>query len=209
MKIFVDYDTTLVNLIDPWVQWINEKYNASLQTTDINRWYFLSDVFGREADDFWKSEHYNHYINRDIYKPYEGAKEFFDTLQSKFGRDNIFIISSSRDHHIAEKIEHAKYYFGIEESNFIPVNNQKYALTKNGILIDDYPLHIFEHIHHNNNYGVVFNLDNRFGWGRESNYQLDPTLDEYIHIVQNEKFSIAISYDEIISQLNYIQRKGH
>ena len=207
MNIYVDYDTTLVNLIDPWVQWINKKYDVSLQTTDINRWYFLSDVFGREANDFWKSEHYNHYIDRDIYKPYIGAKDFFRTLQSKFGKDSIFIISSSRDHHITEKIKHATHHFGIDKSNFIPVNNQKYGLTKNGILIDDYPLHIFEHIHHNNNYGIVFNLDNRFGWARKCNYQLDPTLDEYINIAQDEKFFVATSYDQIISQIDNIQKK--
>ena len=70
MRIFIDYDTTLVNLIDPWVAWINEKYNVEITSHDINRWYFLGEVFGKEADDFWRSEKYNHYTNKDIFLPY-------------------------------------------------------------------------------------------------------------------------------------------
>ena len=202
MKIFIDYDTTLINLIDPWIKWINEKYQVSLQTDDINRWYYLGDVFGAEANDFWKSEKYNHYTDRDIYKPYSGAVDFFHTVQNIFGQDNVYIISSSRDHHVAEKIEHAKYYFDIKPSNFIPVKNKKYALTKNGILIDDYPLHVMEHIHYNNHAGIVFNYENRFGWSKESNYLLDPTLSDFLDVVQDKKFSITTSYEEVLKLLN-------
>ena len=205
MKIFIDYDTTLVNLIDPWVNWINKKYDVNIETTDINRWYFLSDVFGEDANDFWKSEEYNHYIDKDIFMPYSGARDFFDYIVNEFGRDNVFIVSSTRDHHTKEKIEHAKYYFGINESNFIPTGSEKHSLTKNGILIDDYPLHIFEHIHHNDNFGIVFNLENRFGWCRECNYELDPTLGSYMNVKNNKKFSIATSYNDVVRQLNKIK----
>ena len=202
MKIFIDYDTTLINLIDPWIKWINEKYQVSLQTDDINRWYYLGDVFGAEANDFWKSEKYNHYTDRDVYKPYNGAVDFFHTVQNIFGRENVYIISSSRNHHIAEKIEHAKYYFSIDPSNFISVKDKKYVLTKNGILIDDYPLHVMEHIHYNNHPGIVFNYENRFGWSKESNYLLDPTLSDFLEVVQNKKFSIKTSYEEVLYLLN-------
>ncbi len=203
MTVFVDYDTTLVNLIDPWVEWINKKYNVTISSNDINRWYYLGEVFGKEADDFWRSEKYNHYTDKEIFQPYEGAVDFFHTLQEKFGAENTFIISSTRDHHKEEKIKHAKHYFGIDEKQFIPVNKEKYNVTKNGILIDDYPLHVMEHIEYNKQKGIVFNYENRFGWCRQSNYMLDRTLSDFMNVVEDEKFSIATSYQHIIEELNH------
>lgn len=207
MKLFIDYDTTLVNLIDPWVDWINKKYHVNILASDINRWYYLSEVFGEEANDFWKSEKYNHYTDRDIYQPYEGAIDFFHKVQKMFGQDNVYIISSSRDHHVKEKIQHAKHYFDCNEKNFIPVKRSKFGLTKEGILIDDYPLHVMEHIHYNNQHGIVFNFKNRFGWCRESNYLLDITLNNFLDVTKNEKFQIMTSYDEIIKVLSTIKKK--
>jgi len=202
MKIFIDYDTTLVNLIDPWVAWINEKYNVHITSNDINRWYFLGEVFGKEADDFWRSEKYNHYIDKDIIQPYNGAIEFFHTLQDRFGVKNVCIISSTRNHHKEEKIKHAQHYFDIDKEQFIAVNKEKYNTTKNGILIDDYPLHVMEHIEYNKQKGIVFNWENRFGWAKKSNYILDKTLSNFLHVTKDDKFSVMSSYQEILEELN-------
>jgi len=203
MKVYVDYDTTLVNLIDPWVEWINEKYNVSLLADDINRWLFLGEVFGKEANDFWRSEQYNHYTDKDILQPYDGAVDFFHALQKQFGKENVIIISSTRDHHTKEKIEHAQHYFGINKEQFIPVNKEKYSFTKDGILIDDYPLHVMEHIEYNKQKGIVFNYENRFGWCKQSNYVLDGTLSNFMDVVKDEKFSIISSYQKILEELSH------
>jgi len=205
MKVYIDYDTTLINLIDPWIEWINKKYNVIITSNDINRWYFLGEVFGKEADDFWRHSKYNHYADKNILKPYNGAVDFFLTLQKQFGEENVIIISSTRDHHTKEKIEHAQFYFGINKEQFIPVNKEKYSFTKDGILIDDYPLHVMEHVQHNKQKGIVFNYENRFGWCKQSNYVVDRTLSDFIDVVKNDKFSIATSYQEILEELNYEQ----
>ncbi len=200
-KIFVDYDTTLVNLIDPWVQWINRKYNVNISSNDINRWYFLGEVFGKEADDFWRSEQYNHYTDKDIFRPYDGAVDFFHKLEKQYGRENVFIVSSTRDHHKEEKIKHAQHYFDIEIEQFISVSKEKYALTKDGVLIDDYPLHVMEHIHFNKQKGIVFNYRDSFGWCKQANYSLDKTLTNFLHVTEDENFLIATSYQEILEEL--------
>jgi len=202
MKIYVDYDTTLVNLIDPWVEWINERYSVNISSADINRWYYLGEVFGREADDFWRSDRYNHYTDKDILLPFDGAVDFLHALQSKFGKESVFIISSTKDHHKEEKIEHATHYFGISPKQFIPIAKSKFEVTGNSILIDDYPLHVMEHIKHNKQKGIVFNYKNRFGWCRECNYELDDTLTDYMDILDNSYFSIATSYQQILEELN-------
>ena len=202
MKIFIDYDTTLVNLIDPWVSWVNKKYNVTIASSDINRWYYLGEVFGKEADDFWKSEAYNHYEEKDFLQPYEGAVDFFHTLQKMYGTKNIFIVSSTRDHHRVEKMKHAIHHFGIEAEQFLPVNKEKYKTTTGGVLIDDYPLHVMEHIASNREKGIVFNYQDRFGWCRECNYVLDKTLDAFVHVAKDKKFSIATSYSDILKELD-------
>lgn len=204
MNIYIDYDTTLVNLIDPWTDWINEKYNVTITSKDINRWYFLGEVFGREADDFWRSEKYNHYTNKDIFQPYVGAVDFFHTIQKEFGSENVYIVSSTKDHHKKEKIKHAKYHFNISEKQFIPVSKEKHHITKDGVLIDDYPLHVMEHIHYNRKKGIVFNYENRFGWSRQCNYSIDDSLTDFMHTVNDNNFIIATSYKQIIEELQNV-----
>ncbi len=206
MKIYIDYDTTLVNLIDPWVAWINKKYNVNFSTTDINRWYYLGEVFGKEADDFWRSKKYNHYTDKNIFQPYDGAVEFFHTLQQLYREENVFIVSSTRDHHKKEKIEHAIHYFGLKQEQFIPVNKEKYHITKDGILIDDYPLHVMEHVEYNKQKGIVFNYEGRFGWCRECNYELDHTLTLFLQTIVDNKFCVHTSYQEIIQELGNVSR---
>ena len=203
MKLYIDYDTTLVDLIDPWLSWINKKYDVSLRSIDINRWYFLGEVFGPEADDFWRSKKYNHYTDIMIYQPYFGAVAFFKTVQKLYGKENVFIVTSTRDHHTIDKLKHAKHYFNIQDEQFITVNKEKFHKTTDGILVDDYPLHVFEHIVNNKRKGIVFNYENRFGWCQPYNYHLDQTLSKYIDYVESSNFSVVSSYDELLKELSY------
>jgi len=202
MKIYIDYDTTLINLIDPWVDWINEKYNVNITSNDINRWYFLGEVFDKKANDFWRSEEYNHYMDKEFLLPFKGAVDFFHALENKYGKSNVIIISATRKHHKEEKIKHAKHYFGIIDEQFIASEKEKYEYTKDGILIDDYPLHVMEHIHHNNQKGIVFNYEDRFGWCKLHNYRLDEKLTKFSQITKNDNFSIATSYEQVFKELN-------
>ncbi len=119
-----------------------------------------------------------------------------------FGVENTFIVSSTKEYHKTEKIEHAKHYFGVDETQFIPVNKEKYHITKEGILIDDYPLHVMEHVAYNRKKGIVFNLDNRFGWCRKCNYVIDDTLTDLMHIIDDSNFTIATSYQHILEELS-------
>lgn len=216
-KIYIDYDTTLVNLIDPWVSWINHKYHVNITSNDINRWYFLGEVFGREADDFWRIE--NHYREKDVLLPFEGAVDFFHQLQEEYGKENIKIISSTRDHHMPEKLAHMAHYFGIDtyrvahakngtsalqsDTEVILTSKEKHLFTKDGILIDDYPLHVLEHIHFNDAPGIVFNLNNSFGWCKESNFSLDNGIPEQY----KKEFKTVADFYAIVNKGLYVQSR--
>jgi len=197
VKIYIDYDSTLINFIGPWLSWVNNKYKVTLQSNDINRWYFLGEVFGKEADYFWRSKQYNHYADKTFLQPYQGAKDFFQTMQKQFEEKNVIIISSTKEHHKIEKLEHAQYYFGVKQEQFIPINGsqEKYTFTKDGILIDDYSLDIMKHVSHNQQKGFVFNYDNKYGWCKKNNFVLDKYLSKFMHVVDDRNFHIATSYN--------------
>ena len=205
MKIYIDYDNTLINLIDPWILWINNKYNVNFTSNDINCWHFLGEVFGKEANDFWRCEENNPYADKNILQPHHGATEFLNTIQNQFGKNNVTIISSTMEHHQIEKFEHAQYYFGIKKEQFIPVNGhaEKHTFTKNGILVDDYPLNIMKHVHYNQQKGFVFNYNDSFGWCKKYNFILDKNLKKFINIVNDRKFNIIISYKQIIEDIDH------
>ena len=96
MKVFIDYDTTLIDLIHPWLHWVNQRYNTYLTPNDITRWYFLREELGEEADDFWKSVTFNWYRDKNVLQPFCGAVDFVKQLQHDIGKENVWIISSTK-----------------------------------------------------------------------------------------------------------------
>ena len=205
MKIYIDYDNTLINLIDPWILWANNKFNVNFTSNDINRWHFLGEVLGKGANDFWNDKKDNHYANKNMLQPNPGAIKFLHSIQKQFGEKNVFIVSSTVAHHKVEKIKHAQYFFGIVKKQFISVNENKgkHTFTKGGILIDDCPLYVMEHICYNHQMGIVFNYNDSFGWCQKDNYILDSSLNSFRHIVDYKNFSIATSYKQIIEEINH------
>ena len=212
MKIYVDYDTTLINLIDPWVDWVNSSFNVNVKTSDINRWYYLGEEINPDANNFWKRD--NHYVDKQSIKPFSGAIDFFNNLQSSYGKENVIIISSTRDHHIDDKINHMQYYFNVANEQILLSSKEKHIYTQDGVLIDDYPVHVMEHIHYNNLSGIIFNENRRFGWSRPENYHLDNnlpvslsqynTLDSLYQDINKQKLSLCLTYDEILNSLKNI-----
>ena len=124
MKICLDYDATLVDLMTPWMKWIRKTYNCTFTTRQISRFYFLSDVLGNEVSEFWKTE--------GCYKkvsPIEGAQEFVKKLQDTYGKENIHIVTATNKHMQDEKTNHAVTNFNVPESQIHHVR-EKYKLTK-------------------------------------------------------------------------------
>ena len=201
MKVFIDYDTTLIDLIHPWLHWVNQRYNTYLTPNDITRWYFLREELGEEVDDFWKSDAFNWYRDKNVLQPFCGAVDFVKQLQHDIGQENVWIISSTKEHHKLEKLAHIVHYFDIQEHNCLLVGKEKYLYTSNGILIDDYPLHVMEHIHHNQQKGIVFNFNNEFGWAQKQHYETDATLKPFLPTCHSKYFSIHTNYQTILEEI--------
>lgn len=215
MKIYVDYDTTLVNLIDVWLEWVKEHFHVSFRTMDINRWYFLRDTIGKKAHWFYQHFGYLSDKEKESIQPFKGAVEFIKNLQDVFGAENVCILSSTGgDVDRESKISHIKCHFpmlGEEQCKLVP-HGPKHPYTKDSVLVDDYSLHVLEHVHYNDSLGFLFNYQNRFGWCRPDNFELDDgskiadgyqTLKCFYDDVNKKKFRIVSSYEEILKELGH------
>jgi 5'(3')-deoxyribonucleotidase len=150
-NIYIDYDSTLNNLCDEWIKWINKKFNTKYTVEDITHWDWFGDRFGVEAYTFLTTD----IFDNDIIKPKENSQLFINILKSCYGSDRIFIISDTPNSYQSSKANHIKRHYKISDSNII-FTKDKHKYTKDGILIDDKLENVIDHCLHNNKMGVVF-----------------------------------------------------
>lgn len=183
MKIYLDYDSTLVNFDKAYTQTINERYGTSYTSKDLVTWDFIQEKHGKESE-VWKETGFY-----DKVVPITGALDFVGSLQYNFGINNIFIITASSPQSIPEKDSHIHKWFKILDDNIIHTNT-KFKYTQDGILIDDYIKHICAHIEFNQQPGILFNLNKSYGWCPDE--------------IENkpEQLSICHTYCEILETLN-------
>lgn len=154
-KIYLDYDSTLNNLVDVWVGWINVAYEGGITTKDIEHWDWIEEKFGGGANDFWKSPKIYQY---GIVRPIDGSQEFVKNLQNCH---DVSIVTNSWPGTERSKDEHIKRHFG----NIKVIHEaQKHKVTHDGILIDDRKETIISHCSKNKTYGILFNKNLEYGW---------------------------------------------
>jgi len=161
MKLYLDYDNVLVDLVSPWLDWIKDHHRYKIKSTDILHWNWLEQTYGQEINEFWKTEG----VYFDKVSPLPGAVFFVDALRKIFNEEDIFIISASHDTMIWEKEKHAKHYFNIPAHRFLH-KHDKYRWTSDGILVDDSVSNISNHVAYNNLPGFLFNYRNSYGWSK-------------------------------------------
>lgn len=130
----VDMDDILENFLDAWVEWLNEKYNLSVNSNEMDEWetikFFPSltpqQVYAPLYDDeFWKTV-----------QPKKGAQEYLKKLTDE--GFTIFIVTCSHYASIKAKVENCllKYFPYLDWRQIITLR-YKQMLNLN-VLIDDY-----------------------------------------------------------------------
>ncbi len=200
-KISLDLDDTLVPFAKNWLKWIyKEKISNHLYSLeDVKNYSWFYDVFGEKANDYFTSDPKQCYENMN---PFPGSQIFYLFCIENFDVD----IVTHADHKKSEiaKKEFIKKWFGKNcKIKFVKKLQDKYEQTKNSILIDDYPLHIINHITYNKKPAILFNNKNRNGWGHIEDYKpliedLKPNMDLFYY---------ATDYVECINILEKIKRK--
>lgn len=157
-KIYVDMDSTLVDLMSNWIDWLNKEKSVKVTTKEIIHWDYIAETFGEEANNFWKTKGVYNNV-----KPINGSVEFMYILQKMYDKENVVIISKCVKSNYDEKVKYAEKYFNILPNNFINASD-KWQFTSDGILIDDAPHNVIEHSIKNEKPSILFNYRNRYGW---------------------------------------------
>jgi len=179
-QIFVDFDCVLSDLQFVTRGYAKEKYNISLTDRDIVSWEF----WGQYPKVFQCFSNLKLYSQAPIYT---GAVEFMNNLYNLFGKENVFILTHSHSNLVDYKNELIKEVFNTD--NVIHAKD-KYLVTGDNVLIDDYLGNIEGHVNHNKGgFGIIFDKDGEFGWNKE------PLEHRHDRVVRLE------TYEKIINKL--------
>lgn len=164
MKIFLDFDSTLVDLHEPYINWLKAEKNIKIKTKDISHWNWVIEQYGEDTSNYFKIDG----IYEKEVKPISGSQLFIKTLNKLYGKENVFIISNSFKNMVIEKTEYARKNYDIFINNFIHVED-KWKFTSDGILVDDAPHNVVNHTINNRKPSILFNYRNRYGWAKLKN----------------------------------------
>ena len=158
MRIYLDFDSTLVDLVSGWINWLKLEKNIRIMQGDITSWNWISETFGEDVNDYWKIKGIYNTI-----KPIPGSIEFVTVLKDLYGKENIFIISHSDVTMKKEKELYAEKHYKTLASNFFHAE-KKWEYTSDGLLMDDAPHNVLGHTRNNNKPAILFNYRNKYGW---------------------------------------------
>lgn len=147
ITVSVDLDSTLVDILTPWIYYINIKESSNYKIKDVKKWN--QDFIVRNIDFVLKEDLYDNLV------PISGAVNFIKSLQSKY---NVQIVTHTLDGHRESKLKFIKRYFG--DITVVTTNECKLSVTKDTILIDDNLEHIQKHININKGIGIVYTMNN-------------------------------------------------
>ena len=150
----VDLDSTLVDILTPWLGYANSNEKSNYTIKDVTSYNFKPLM--RNFD----------YIHTDLYKdlkPIYGSQRFMDYLAMNY---KVQIVTHTFEEHKKSKIEFIEKYFpGID---IICTNECKLDSTKDTFLIDDKLEHIEKHIDINNGQGIVYTFNNKYNYNHSN-----------------------------------------
>jgi hypothetical protein len=153
MKIFLDYDSTLVNFTDTWVKLINELTNDKIQLHEVDRWGH--PILEKHTWLFFDYDIYSHVT------PFAGAVDFVRYLHEN--HDLTILTHTYSQNNMERKRAHIHQYFGAD-INIIQTATDKHLFTEGGILIDDGWHNVKGHLENTNEIGILFNFENRYAY---------------------------------------------
>lgn len=180
-KIFIDYDTTLVDFQDVMTRQINAREDTNFTSLQLSRGYH-DEIKMRNKDLFVELNIYEEIL------PFGGAIKFLNSLQA-LDYETVLITANMSEAQKNFKTTHIEEHFDGIFHDIIHAED-KYNYTKDSILIDDSYANITSHIHHNNSVGILFNLNHE--------YIITDKLD-----LELENLHHMSSFQEII---NYLKR---
>ena len=131
VKIGIDYDSTLFNTIDVWIDLYNKKYNDKLTINDFKFWDIHKSLPKEKSNKF-----YSILDNNELWeniKPLNNAVEVVKDLNEEY---EVYIITATHHNHIKIKSEILLKYFPFIEYKQIISCYYKQIINVD-IMIDD------------------------------------------------------------------------
>lgn len=212
MKILIDMDDVMEDLLGAWLDWLNKKYNILVTKSDIKTWSMhkcfekyvndgtmnVQDIY----DPLYTSEFW------DTVKPKDNAVELVKMLNDKY---EIYVATASHYKTIESKVDRClfKYFDFLNWNQVITIHNK--SMLRGDVLIDD---------NYDNIKSFVESSDNAFGILVTAEYNKNEELSNrmfrantwgeivrLVNMIDYEKkvddFNLGlVSYDEVVSSIN-------
>lgn len=198
-KICLDFDDTLVNFIEPWLTWLkDEGYSETVfNKKDVTNYSWFFDRYGDSVKNFFLKNPIDCYNKLRLYPD---SDKFYNWCKRHYNTE--ILTHASKEETKTAKTMFAKKW--LEEDvniRFFKELNEKYKYIGDAILIDDYPLHVINHIATNKQPGIIFNYQGGNGWSNVNNYkELINKLTPDMNLCYT-----AVSYVELIEILKDIR----
>lgn len=135
LTILVDMDDTVEHLIEPWVQYLNEKHGTSVSVNDIRSWDIQKMFPDLSAEQVF--EPMDHAEFWDLVKPMAGAHEALRGFLN--AGHEVKIVTASGYKTIEAKMERVLFrHFPFLSWNDVIITSNK-QMIKGDVLIDDAP----------------------------------------------------------------------
>jgi hypothetical protein len=150
MKVFLDYDSSINNLIHKWVDWMNHEFSLDFKVRDVSSYNWVLDIGKKHGFDsfaFFDGD-LPYLFEEASCSPLPGSISLVDSLRESFrkddGEDKLSILTATHDDIlIPQKNIHISEHFGKDTSVIHEKNKSIYAVSANksirNVIIDDNP----------------------------------------------------------------------
>jgi 5'(3')-deoxyribonucleotidase len=186
MKIYVDYDSTLNDMIFKWFYYIKKiGKEPGFEFHHINEWDH--EVVIRYMEFFKNQDVWD----ADTILPLPGSVKFLNNLNSKH---EVYILSHTLDRHGAKRDHILRHYPFLINDQVILCQTKKSNYTKGALLIDDAVHNIKDHVETHNGVGILFNYLGLYKY----NLDLDPL----------ESVFKCETYQDVFETINQMNKNG-
>lgn len=180
----LDADEMILNLNQGMINFIKKEYGKIYRPQDAINWEYVYKKYPKIIEMWASWELYSKL------QPIEGAVQFVNDVKERVGDKGLQIVTSSPDSIQGPKVKMIQEMFDIEKVFQVSNGTKKSTFTRGTILVDDALHNIDDHIKTGSK-GIIFNLNNTYGWNKEDrNHPL-------IHRASNYKEVLAILDKEL------------
>lgn len=177
MRILVDFDSTIVDILTPVLKILNERYNKTVECCDLTSWDAILEFFPKK--EFYSVLQQDNFYLKNVL-PIEGSIEFIKKLSEN---NEVIIVTSGQK--TVGKVEYIYKHFGeyIQNVVFTQYKNK----VDGDVLIDDRFANIYNWVKDTNKRGFLFS-------NRETYKYNDNLWHNYL-------YKRCSTYEEILSHI--------